>query len=149
MQKRCARGCQNDINIEQQVYCVSAPTEDERGIRLGFNKPQGEQVPGKPVVPCSGRLLQSVQGFVQATDQVRVSWIREPCGLTAKNSLAEGAVEEGVLHIELLNGPVTGDGSSEHRANGGRFHNRAKSLIIVDPEAQSETPVDPASLIEI
>jgi hypothetical protein len=40
---------------------------------------------------------------VQATDQVGVNWISEPYGLNAENNLAEGAVEEGVLHIELLN----------------------------------------------
>jgi hypothetical protein len=66
---------------------------------------------------------------VQAVDQVRVSWIREPCGLTTENSLAEGAVEEGVLHIELLNLPVAGDSKSEHHANGGRFHNQVESLF--------------------
>jgi hypothetical protein len=40
---------------------------------------------------------------MQEVDQARVSWISEPCELTAKNGLAEGAVEEGVLHIKLLN----------------------------------------------
>jgi hypothetical protein len=58
-------------------------------------------------------------------------------------------VEEGILHIELLNVPVTGDSSGEHRANGGQFHNRAESLIVVDSRALSETPKDPASLIAI
>jgi hypothetical protein len=86
---------------------------------------------------------------VKATNQVGVSWINEPCGLTAENSLAEGAVEEGVLHIELLNWPVVGDNNSEHRANSGQFHNRAESLIVVDPRALSETPKDPASLVAI
>jgi hypothetical protein len=58
-QKRRVIGCQNYIiNVEQQVYCVNAPTEDEqRGIHLGLNKPQGEQIGGEPDVPCSGRLL--------------------------------------------------------------------------------------------
>jgi hypothetical protein len=56
-------------------------------------------------------------------EQVGVSWIYEPCELTAENSLAEGAMEEGILHIKLLNCPVTGDSNSEHRANSGRFHN--------------------------
>jgi hypothetical protein len=79
----------------------------------------------------------------------RVSWIHEPCGLTAENSLAEGVVEEGVLHIELLNWPVAGDSNSEHHANDGQFHNRAKSLVVVDPEVLSETSKDPASLIVI
>jgi hypothetical protein len=58
-------------------------------------------------------------------------------------------MEEGILHIELLNGPVAGDSSCEYRMNGGRFHNRAKSLIVVDPGALSETPKDPVSLVAI
>jgi hypothetical protein len=59
MQKRHAGGSQNDIiNIEQQIYRVNAPTEDEqRGICFGFNKHQGEQICGEPVVPVSRRLL--------------------------------------------------------------------------------------------
>jgi hypothetical protein len=86
---------------------------------------------------------------VQATNQVRASRIDETHGLTAKDSLGESVVEEGILHIELLNVPVTGDSSGEHRANGGQFHNRAESLIVVDPRALSETPKDPASLVAI
>jgi hypothetical protein len=78
-----------------------------------------------------------------------VSWIREPCGLTTENNLTEGAVEEGILHIELLNWSVAGDSNSEHRANGGQFHNRAENLVVVDPGALSETPDDPASLVAI
>jgi hypothetical protein len=34
-------------------------------------------------------------------------------------------------------------------ANGGRFHNRAKSLVVVDPGALSETPEELASLVAI
>jgi hypothetical protein len=49
-------------------------------------------------------MFQSEQGLVQATYQVGVSWIREPCGLTAENNLTEGAMEEGVLQIEMMNG---------------------------------------------
>jgi hypothetical protein len=86
---------------------------------------------------------------VQAADQVEVSWIHEPCGLTVENSLTEDAVEEVVLHIELLNWSVMGDSNSEHRANSGRFHNRAKSLIIGDPEPLSETPEDLARHVAI
>jgi hypothetical protein len=33
--------------------------------------------------------------------------------------------------------------------NGGWFHNQAKSLIVVDPGALSETPKDPVSLVAI
>jgi hypothetical protein len=83
------------------------------------------------------------------TNQVGVSWIGETHGLAAVDSLSEGAMEEDILHIELLNRPVMGDSSGEHRAHGGRFHNRAESLILVDSGALSETPKDPASLVAI
>jgi hypothetical protein len=83
------------------------------------------------------------------TKQVGVSWIGETRGLAAVDNLSEGAMEEGILHIELLNRLVMGDSSGEHRAHGGRFHNRAESLVVVDSGALSETLKDPVSLIAI
>jgi hypothetical protein len=53
------------------------------------------------------------------TNKVGVSWIGETRGLVAVDSLSEGAMEEGILHIELFNQPVMGDSSGEHRAHGG------------------------------
>jgi hypothetical protein len=58
-------------------------------------------------------------------------------------------MEEDILHIELLNQPVNGDRSGEHRAHGGRFHNQAESLVVVDSGALSETLKDPTNLIAI
>jgi hypothetical protein len=58
-------------------------------------------------------------------------------------------MEEGILHIELLNGPVTEDSSSEHRVNGDRFYNQAKSLVVVDFVVLSESPKDPTGLVAI
>jgi hypothetical protein len=75
------------------------------------------------------------------TNQVRVSWIGETRGMATVDSLSEGAMEEVILHIELLNRSVMGDSSGEHRAHGGRFHNRVESLIVVDSGTLSETPV--------
>jgi hypothetical protein len=86
---------------------------------------------------------------VQATDQVRVSRVGEACGLAAEDCLRESVMEEGIFHVELLNGPVTGDSSGEHRVNSGRFYNRAESLIVVDSGALSETPKDPTGLVAI
>jgi hypothetical protein len=78
-----------------------------------------------------------------------VSWIGETRGLAAVDSLSEGAMKEGIIYIELLNRSVMGDSSGEHRAHGGRFHNRNESLIVVDSRALSETPKDPVSLVAI
>jgi hypothetical protein len=76
-------------------------------------------------------------------------WIGEAHGLTPEDRLIEGAVEESVLHIELLNRLGTRCGESEHYADGGRFHNRAESLIVVHPEVLSEAPKNPASLVAV
>jgi hypothetical protein len=70
---------------------------------------------------------------MQATNQVRVSRVSEAHGLTAEDCLGKSAVEEGIFHVELLNGPGTGDSSGEHYANSCRFHNWAEGLIVVDP----------------
>jgi hypothetical protein len=83
------------------------------------------------------------------TKQVGVGWIDETRGLLIVDSLSEGAMEEDILHIELLNQPVMGDSSGEHCVYNGQFHNRAKSLLVVDSGALSETPKDPASLVAI
>jgi hypothetical protein len=58
-------------------------------------------------------------------------------------------VEEGVLHIELLDRPFTGGSNGEHRADGGQLYNRAESLIIVNPGVLCETLEDLASLVPI
>jgi hypothetical protein len=83
------------------------------------------------------------------TNQDGVSWNGETRGLAAVDSISESAMEEGIFHIKLLNQPVMGDSSGEHRVHGGRFHNRAKSLVVVDSGALSETPKDPTSLVAI
>jgi hypothetical protein len=66
-----------------------------------------------------------------------------------QKTISESAVEEGIFHVELLNGPVTGDSNGEHRANSGRFYNRAESLVVVNSRALSETLKDPTGLVAI
>jgi hypothetical protein len=83
------------------------------------------------------------------TNQVRVSRVGEARGLAAEDCLRESVVEEDIFHVELLNGSITGGSSGEHRANSGRFYNRAESLIVVDSGALSETPKDPTGLVAI
>jgi hypothetical protein len=72
--------------------------------------------------------LQSIQGPLQAADQVGVSRIHKASRLAAIDCLSEGAVEKSVLHIELLNRPVMRNNNEEYRAHDGRFHNRPERL---------------------
>jgi hypothetical protein len=58
-------------------------------------------------------------------------------------------MEEGIFHVELLNGLGTGDNSSEHHANSGRFYNWVEGLVVVDSGVLSETLKGPTSLVVI
>jgi hypothetical protein len=58
-------------------------------------------------------------------------------------------MEEDIFYVELLNGLGTRDSSSEHRANSGRFDNRAEGLIVVNTGALSETPKDLTGIVAI
>jgi hypothetical protein len=78
-----------------------------------------------------------------------VSRIRTASRLAAVDCLSEGAVEKSVLHIELLNRPVTGNSNGEYCAYGGWFHNWAERLIIVHTGALSGTSEDPMSPVAI
>jgi hypothetical protein len=123
--------------------------DEQRCDRLGFNEPQGGHIGSKPTVPSRGCLIEPVQGLVQATDQVRVSRVGKARGLAAEDCLIESAMEEGIFHVELLNGPVTGDSSGEHRVNSGQLYNQAEGLVVVDSGVLSETPEDPTGLVAI
>jgi hypothetical protein len=68
-----------------------------------------------------------------------MSRVNKAHGLAAEDCLGENPVEEGIFHVELLNGPGTGDNSSEHRTNSVRSYNRTEGLIVVDSGALSET----------
>jgi hypothetical protein len=81
--------------------------DEQRGIRLGFNEPQGGQIGSKLTEPSLGCLLEPVQGLVQATDHARLSRVGEARGLAAEDCLRESIVEEDIFHVEMLNGPVT------------------------------------------
>jgi hypothetical protein len=88
-------------------------------------------------------------GPVEPADHVKARGVHEPRRLTTVDGLGEGTVQEGVLDVELVNWPGASKGQREHRAAGGRLHNRAEGLIVVDSGALSEAPKNPASLVPL
>jgi hypothetical protein len=83
-------------------------------------------------VPSPGRLLKSVEGLLQETDVVGSRQVNEPGWLLTVNHLVQMTVKKRVLHVQLMDRPGTRDGDAEDDPNGGRFDDRAKSLIVVD-----------------
>jgi hypothetical protein len=60
-----------------------------------------------------------------------VSRVNKADGLRAVDRLGECAMKEGVLDIELVDGPTPRDSQSQHSPDGGRLDDVAEGLIIV------------------
>jgi hypothetical protein len=73
--------------------------------------------------------------------------INKSSRLTVLDGLREGAMQEHILHIELMNGPGAGDSQEEHGADHGRLDHRAKGLIVVNAGSLGEAAKDLGSLV--
>ena len=76
----------------------------EGSVRLGGSKADGADVAGESLVPSPGRLLESIQGLLQQADVVRGGRVNEARRLLAVDRLLKMPMEEGVLHVQLMNG---------------------------------------------
>ena len=77
----------------------------EGGVGLGGREADGADVAGESLLPRPSRLLESVQGLLQQADIVEGGWVDEARRLLAVDRLLEMPMEEGVLHVQLMNGP--------------------------------------------
>jgi hypothetical protein len=64
------------------------------------------------VVPSSQCLLQITEKLVQLTHQLAVGGVNEAYMLGAVERLGEGVVEEGVIDVEMVHRPASGDSQS-------------------------------------
>lgn len=78
---------------------------------------------------------------------IRIARVSEPRRLMHINCLLKMAMQKGILHIKLVNGPLAGDGKTENCTNGGRFDNQTESLITVYPGLLAATIGYKTSLI--
>jgi hypothetical protein len=69
-----------------------------------------------------------------------VSDVNETGGLAAIVRLRQGAMEEAILNIELMDRPVPGEGEGEDGANGGELYDGAEGLVVVHSGALGEAP---------
>jgi hypothetical protein len=150
--KKVSGGCRehNVVDVEQKEDGVVAASLDEEGrVRLGLDEADGGQVGSEAIVPGPRRLLEAVEGAVQPTDQIRTSFVDEAGGLAAVDSLRQSAVEEGILDIELMDRPVSGEGEGEDGANSVKLDDRAEGLVVVHSGALGEAPKDPTGLVAV
>lgn len=151
MQERGGRGSKNNVvDIKQKIYHIAVTSiDEERRGRLGLNETNGLQEGSKAIVPSPWRLLETIEGLVEAADGVGVGSVDETRWLDAVNCLGQGTMQEGILHIKLMNGPAAGDGEIEDGANCGWLDDGAEGLVEVNAGALRETAKYPASLVAV
>jgi hypothetical protein len=114
------------VDVEEEVRIIRTATEDEQEcVRLCLDETLRTQEGGEATVPSPGGLLEAVEGHVELADHVGVSRVDKPNRLNAEDRLRQGAVEEGVLHIELVDRPVPGQSQSQNSPDGGRLDPRS------------------------
>jgi hypothetical protein len=69
--------------------------------------------------------------------------------MAAVDSLHQSVVEEGILDIELMDHPVSGDGMGEDGSNGSKLDNGVEGLVVVHSGALGEAPKDPTGLVAV
>lgn len=72
-------------------------------------KPQAKSMLSKALIPCPRGLFETIEGPLKVTHIIWMLWVSKTRRLVHKNSLLKMAVKKGVLHIELMNRPVSGD----------------------------------------
>jgi hypothetical protein len=95
------------------------------------------------------RLLEAVEGAVQLADQIWVSSIDEAGGLAAVDSPRQSVIEEGILDIELMDRPVSGEDEGEDGVNGGKLDHGVEGLIVVYSGVLGEASKDPTGLVAV
>jgi hypothetical protein len=58
-------------------------------------------------------------------------------------------MQEGILDVELVNWPVSGESQAEDSADGGGLHDWTESLIEVNTRALGEATENPARFVPI
>jgi hypothetical protein len=78
-----------------------------------------------------------------------VARVNKPNGLSAVDRLRQGAMEEGILHVELVDRLVPGQSESQDSSDSGRLDHRTEGLVVVNPGALGKAPLHIAGLVSL
>lgn len=146
-----SRGSEHDVvDVQEKVDVVGAAGEHgERRVGTRCLEADAQKVRRERAEPSTRRLLQAIKRLDEATYMVGSGQVDEARRLLAVDSLRETTVEEGVVDVELVHGPVARNSKREHSPNCSQFDNRTKSLAVVDTGLLGEPANNPTRLVTV
>lgn len=98
---------------------------------------------------CTWGLLEAIEGAIQLAHVSRMSGVLETSWLCTIDSLGQSAMKEGILHVKLMDRPLTREGQRKHCADGSGLHNWVESLGEVNPRALCKSSKDPTRFVAL
>jgi hypothetical protein len=92
-------------------------------------------------------LLEAVEGALKKTNGIGARRVDEAGGLLTIDGLVQVTVKKGILHVQLVDRPLTRSSDAEDDPNRCRLDDGAERLVIVDAVSLGEAADDPASLM--
>lgn len=93
-------------------------------------------------------LFQTIEGLVEFPYNIKVNMINKASRLIAVG-LSEIPMKKGILDIQLMNWPKTGEYQSEDGTTGSRLHDRIEHLVVVNIRMSSKPLENPMGLVPI
>jgi len=120
LRRMWGRGYKYDvIYIQENVGHVRVLSiYEERVVWCAMSETNGGYIVSKAFVSCSGRLLETIKGLLQTTHITWMMRITETQWLMHVNSFMKIAMKEGIMDIQLMNGPWFRKSNGEHYSNG-------------------------------
>jgi hypothetical protein len=144
------RGSREDdvVDVEQQVGTGAALSVDkEGGVSGRSDEAELSNVRGEALVPRPRGLLEAVEGALKKTNGIGARRVDEAGGLLTIDGLVQVTVKKGILHVQLVDRPLTRSSDAEDDPNRCRLDDGAERLVIVDAVSLGEAADDPASLM--
>jgi hypothetical protein len=119
----------------------------ERRITFGGRKTEGGNKQGEAVKPCTRCLFKPIERFLQTANMSRMGGVKKARRLLTVDGLLKMTMKEGILDVQLMNGPGVHASDAQDETDCGRLHHGAECLTIVHTLLLRESTDHPSCLV--
>lgn len=124
---------QNVIDIDQKHGgMVTRVGNEERQVVVGCGKSHGEKHGAKFGETGSEGLFETINGFGEKADMIRMIRVNEARWLSHEDLFGEIPIEESIMDVKLTYWPIRGNCNGKYDADGSGSDHRAECIKVVN-----------------